>query len=149
MAITRIIKILREVAASARADRSLIEGQLGAFSRWLVIGVLALTGSLVAALLYGLVMMRRKDFGRRRALGATRGLIVALLLAQTGVLAAAGIAIGMLGATIALIAMGDPFPGWAFSAALVVLSLSTALTAATIPALVASRRDPITELRVP
>lgn len=129
--------------------RSLIQGQLGSFSRGLVLAVLALTGILVAILLYGLVMMRRKDFGRRRALGASRGLIIGLLLAQTAILAVIGILIGTGVAAIALLAGGDPLPGLAFTAALGILTLVTSLVAALVPAVIASRREPIKELRVP
>lgn len=136
--------------SEALADlRGLIQGQLGSFSRGLVLALLALTGGLVAILLYGLVMMRRKDFGRRRALGATRGIIVALLLTQTAILAVIGIGIGVTTASVILLVSGDPLPGAPFVTALAVLSLLVALVAALLPALVASRREPIRELRVP
>ncbi|WP_318247062.1 ABC transporter permease [Microbacterium gallinarum] len=142
-------KITVETSEALAQLRALIQGQLGSFSRGLVLGLLALTGALVAVLLYGLVMMRRKDYGRRRALGATRGLIVALLVTQTAVLALAGITVGTAASAIILFASGDPLPGVAFTAALAVLALCTALVAALIPAIVASRREPIRELRVP
>ncbi len=142
-------KITVQTSAALAELRALIEGQLGSFSRGLVLALLGLTGALVAILLYGLVMMRRKDFGRRRALGATRSYIVTLLLAQTALLAIAGIIIGTIGSVIALLAFGDPLPGLAFTAALAILTLVTALIAALVPALVASRREPIRELRVP
>lgn len=129
--------------------RALIEGQLGSFSRGLVIALLGLTGALLAILLYGLVMMRRKDFGRRRALGASRGLIITLLLAQTGILTVVGITVGAGLSLAILAASGDPWPGVAFTGALGVLTFVTALVAALIPALIASRREPIRELRVP
>ncbi|MGF3053505.1 ABC transporter permease [Microbacterium sp. YY-03] len=142
-------KVTVQTSAALAELRALIEGQLGSFSRGLVLALLGLTGALVAILLYGLVMMRRKDFGRRRALGATRSYIVALLLTQTALLALAGIAIGTIGSVIALIAFGDPLPGLAFTTALAILTLVTALIAALVPALAASRREPIRELRVP
>lgn len=129
--------------------RGLIQGQLGSFSRGLVLAILGVTGVLVAILLFGLVMMRRKDFGRRRALGASRGLIVGLVLTQTALLSVAGFVIGASAATFILLASGDPWPGGSFTAALGVLTLTTAIVAALIPAAVASTRDPIRELRVP
>lgn len=142
-------KVTVQTSEALAQLRGLIQTQLGSFSRGLVLAVLALTGTLVAILLYGLVMMRRKDFGRRRALGATRSLIIGLLLAQTGILAAIGIAVGLAASAAILLASGDPLPGAAFSGALAVLTLVTALVAALIPAIVASRRDPLRELRVP
>lgn len=129
--------------------RSLIQGQLGSFSRGLVLIMIAVTGTLVAILLYALVMMRRKDFGRRRALGATRTLIVMLLLAQTTALAIIGVMLGSAVASLVLVFGGDPLPGIEFTTALSVLAVATAVAAALIPAAVAARREPIRELRVP
>lgn len=142
-------KVTVQTSAALATLRGLIQGQLGSFSRGLVLALLGLMGALVAILLYGLVMMRRKDFGRRRALGATRGLIIALLLTQTAALALVGTVLGVTAAVIALLISGDPLPGAAFIGALGILTLVTTLIAALIPALVASRREPIRELRVP
>jgi len=129
--------------------RTLVQGQLGSFSRGVVLVVLAVTGVLLGSTLYGLVMMRRKDFGRRRALGATRGLIIALLLVQTVMLSVLGIVFGTVASLAVLIIGHDPLPGVDFIAAVAVLALFIANLAAVVPAVVASRRDPIRELRVP
>lgn len=129
--------------------RALIEGQLGSFGRNLVVIVFALTAVLVAAILYGLVVLRRKDFGRRRALGASQTLIVGLLLTQVAALAAVGAIIGSGAALIGLAATGDPLPDVPFIAAVNVLAVAVGLIAALLPALAASRRDPLKELRVP
>lgn len=135
-----------EALASLRA---LVQGQLGSFSRGLVLALVAVTAALVAILLYGLVMMRRKDFGRRRALGATRGLIIGLLVTQTGILACVGTVAGLAASSITLALSGDPQPGPTFSTALGILAIAAATIAALIPATIASRREPIRELRVP
>ena len=129
--------------------RGLIQSQLGSSSRALVLGLLAMTAVLVAVILFGLVMMRRRDFGRRRALGATRGYIVVLLLTQTGLLAVIGVAAGVSAATIAAVAVRGPLPDAAFASAVGVLAVIAATLAALVPATVASRREPIRELRVP
>ncbi len=142
-------KVTVQTSEALAQLRGLIEGQLGSFSRGLVLALLALTGMLVAILLYGLVMMRRKDFGRRRALGASRALIIGLLLTQTVILAAVGIVIGTIVSFLVLAATGDPWPGFTFTVALGVLTMVTALIAALVPATIASRREPIRELRVP
>jgi putative ABC transport system permease protein len=99
--------------------------------------------------LTGLVTLRRKDFGRRRALGAPRSLIILLVLTQTAGLALTGVIIGSGVATVVLFAGGDPLPGIAFTGAIAVLAMAVSLGAALVPAIIASRRDPITELRVP
>ena len=129
--------------------RSLIESQLGSFSNGLVLALLGLTAFLLATILYGLVTLRRKDFGRRRALGATRGLIVAILLTQTVVLALLGVATGTVLAALVLRISGDPLPGASYLLALAVITLATAVISALAPAATASRREPIRELRVP
>lgn len=142
-------KVTVQTSEALATLRSLVEGQLGSFSRGLVLALLTVTGGLLAILLFSLVMMRRKDFGRRRALGATRGLIIGLILTQTALLAGTGILAGMAISFGLLLASGDPLPGTSFGIALSTLTLATALIAATVPAIVASRREPIRELRVP
>jgi putative ABC transport system permease protein len=142
-------KITLQTSEALTTLRALVEGQLGSFSRSLVLTLLGLTGGLLAVLLFSLVMMRRKDFGRRRALGASRGFIIGLILTQTGLLAGTGILIGLTISSGLLIVSDDPLPGMSFATALSVLALGTALIAATMPAIAASRREPIRELRVP
>lgn len=129
--------------------RSIVEGQLGSFGRSLVVVMFLVTAILVATILYGLVVMRRKDFGRRRALGASQGLIVGLLLTQTAVVAAIGAVAGAVAAGLGLVASHDPLPDPAYFAAVCVLAVFVSIVAAAVPAVVASRRDPLTELRVP
>lgn len=142
-------KVTVQTSEALAQLREIIQGQLGTFSRGLVLIMLAITGALVAIILTGLVLLRRKDFGRRRALGATRGLITTLLLTQTAILATIGALIGATVGTIVLVVAGDPVPGAGFVAASGVLATATATISALIPAIIASRRQPITELRVP
>lgn len=149
LAVDDITKVTLSTSESLAQLRALVQGQLGSFGRNLVIVIFALTAVLVAAILYGLVMLRRKDFGRRRALGASQGLIVGLLLSQMAVLSVIGTILGSAGAAIGLAATGDPLPGWDFFTAVGILATITGLIAALIPALAAARRDPLKELRVP
>ncbi|HHW50941.1 MAG TPA: lipoprotein ABC transporter permease [Pseudoclavibacter sp.] len=139
------------VTTSARLAelRGLVEGQLTGSNTSLIVLVFALTAVLVAVILYTLVVLRRKDFGRRRALGSTRSTIVLLLLIQTGITAIVGAFIGCAAALCYLAITGDPLPSVTFVVATGILAILIALTAALIPAIVASRRDPIRELRVP
>ncbi len=142
-------KVKVATSESLATLRALIQGQLGTFGRSLVIVVFGLTAVLVAAILYGLVLLRRKDFGRRRALGASRSLIVGLLLAQVAILSAVGATLGILAGSIALLVTNDPLPDWQFTVAISYLAVLVGTTAALVPALAASRREPIKELRVP
>lgn len=149
LAVDDITKVTLATSEQLATLRALVEGQLGSFGRSLVLVIFALTAVLVAAILYGLVMLRRKDFGRRRALGASQGFIIALLLIQVAALALVGAVIGSAGAAIGLAASGDPLPGIEFFVAVGVLALSVGTIAAVLPAIAAARRDPLTELRVP
>lgn len=142
-------KVKISTSESLATLRALVQRQLGSFGRNLVIVVFAMTAVLVAAILYGLVMLRRKDFGRRRALGASRGLIIGLLLTQMAILSVVGAVLGTGIALVGLAASGDPLPGTAFVAALNVLAVAVGTLAALVPAIAASRRDPLKELRVP
>lgn len=129
--------------------RAAIQGQLGSYGRELTLVIFAITGILTAGMLYAFVTAKRKDFGRRRALGASRGMIFALVTTQTGLLAAIGIILGCAGALVTLSMEGSPLPGVDFTAAVATLALGVSVGAATLPALSAAQRDPIRELRVP
>lgn len=129
--------------------RALIEGELGGFSRALLAVTCGVLAILVAALGYGLVMIQRKNYGRRRALGATRGFIVGLVLVRAVIAGLAGGALGCGVAWIALSMSKDPTPDPPFLVAVGVLAVLTGAAGSLMPAFVASRRDPLTELRVP
>lgn len=142
-------KVTVTTSESIAQLRALIQGQLGDFGRGLVLLVLGISGALVALIMTGLVVLRRRDFGRRRALGATRGLIIGIVLTQTLCLASVGALLGTVGASIALLISGDPLPGLSFTVGVCVLAVAVSGVAALVPAVFASRRDPIRELRVP
>lgn len=129
--------------------REAVRGQLGAFGRELVMVIFAVSAGLVAAVQYGLVSLRRKDYGRRRALGASRSLIVSLILLQVACISLAGAVLGTGISLTLLLADGDPLPSPQFFAAIDLLAIAVAVGAATWPAIFASRRDPARELRVP
>lgn len=138
-----------ETSESLAKLRALIQSKLSDSSRSLILALLAVMALLVSIILYGLVMMRRKDFGRRRALGATRSYIIALLVYQTAFLAVAGIALGTFVATSISLFLHDPLPSVLFTLSLCILAFVASIIAALIPATIASRREPIQELRVP
>jgi putative ABC transport system permease protein len=129
--------------------RALVEGQLGAFGRNLVLVVLALTGVLVGSIVHGLVVLRRRDFGRRRALGASQLLVAGLVLSQVAVLGAVGATLGVTCAALILTITHDPLPSIDYFVAVSLLSCAVSVVAAVPPAIVAARRDPARELRVP
>ncbi|MFC8596884.1 FtsX-like permease family protein [Isoptericola sp. NPDC057191] len=129
--------------------QAIVGDTLGTFGSTLVVGVLVLTALLVGSLLFGLVMMRRKDFGRRRALGASQPLLVALLLVQVAILAAMGAVVGTTAAGAVLIVSQDPVAPPRFVLAVALLAVVTAVVGGIAPAVAAARRDPLHEMRVP
>lgn len=93
--------------------------------------------------------MRRRDFGRRRALGATRTMIVALMVGQVCLLATIGATAGAAVGLALLLARGEPTPPLEFIAALALGVTLAAATVCSLPAVWAATRDPLRELRVP
>lgn len=81
--------------------------------------VLGVGVAIVTVTMLGAVSSRRRDFGRRRALGASRSSLITLVLIHTAVAAVTG------------------------------LCVLVALLGALIPALAAAYRDPMRILRVP
>ncbi|WP_203586019.1 FtsX-like permease family protein [Subtercola lobariae] len=148
LGLTDPAKVTVTTSAQLTALRDSVQAQLGAFGHSLTALVFGVGALMVAAILSGLVVLRRTDFGRRRALGASRSLIVMLLVCQVAALATVGSLAGCFAATIALILTGDPLPTVSFVAAAAVLAVLTAVAASIAPAVVASTRDPLRELRV-
>ena len=139
---------MEEVVARETAQRRLNMLMLGLF------GLLGLVIS--AAGIYGVmayvVSQRTREIGVRMALGATRSSVMRMVLGNAGVLLAAGLVAGSVGAwylraTAKTFLFGleatDPR---AFAAAIVSLSLA-ALVASVIPARRAASVDPIVALR--
>lgn len=112
-------------------------------------GVLAVMAALVALLLTALVTIRRRDFGRRRALGASRSYIAALVLAHAVMLSAVGVLAGTGAAYVATLALGRPAVPASYAVSVAVLACAAAVTFSIIPALLAARRDPVRVLRTP
>ena len=131
-----------------------------AFWATLVLGTLALTltvSGLFSVLSY-LVEQRTREIGVRMALGATSRNVTRLVLSQTarpvgfGLLAGAGLALALATLLIASPAAGaiaqvvhvtDPV---AYAASLILI-IAACLLAASVPAMRASRLDPMTTLR--
>lgn len=129
--------------------QQVLRGELGDSGRQLMLLALASGLVLIAVALYGATAARKKDFGRRRALGATRSALVVLVLLPTALGALAGVTVGTaLGITV-VNAMQDAVPSLAFTLGVPTLTTLTALLAAVPPALVAATRDPVRILRVP
>jgi putative ABC transport system permease protein len=138
-----------ETSEALAQIRAAVQGELGTFGRRLVLMVLGAGLVLVGLNMYGTVTTRRRDFGRRRALGASRGAIVALVTFQTAITGIVGAAAGtLIGGGVVWRLTGDP-PDLQFAFAVATLAVLATIAAALPPAAVAANRDPVKILRVP
>lgn len=103
---------------------------------------------LIAIVVLSQVLLQRRDIGRRRALGAPRWAVVALVIGQTALPAAVGALAGAAGATVIAARAGNS-PDPSLPAVAVVLGILAAAIAAIAPALIAAWRDPVRVLRTP
>lgn len=138
-----------EVAQGALKLRSVLSGALGESSRALMATILGVGLLLVAITVTGSVNARRRDFGRQRAIGASRSAIVTLVVLSSAIAGALGALVGSLVGVVATSAMFGQVPSAGFVVSLVALSLLVAVLGAVPPAVAAARRDPVRILRVP
>jgi putative ABC transport system permease protein len=143
----------------ARTLDAVVERSVG--QRWLQTALLAAFAAISVALasigVYGVVAytvgQRRREFGIRLALGATRHEVVALVLRRGAWLFAAGAALGLVAAASTARVIGallynvPAFDPVSFSAATAVLFV-VALVACGLPARRAAQVDPAVALRI-
>lgn len=123
-------------------------GDLGETNASLLWLVLCLGAGLIAVVVLSDVLLRRSDLGRRRALGAPRWALVALVTLRTVYCSIAGTVVGTAVGS-ALLARDDQAPGVDFVAGTAILAVLAAGIAALPPAMVAARQDPVRVLRTP
>jgi putative ABC transport system permease protein len=141
---------IRFETSQALADvRAAVAGELGRYSRRLVLGALAAGLILITLAIYSSVTLRRQDFGRRRALGATRTTIITLVATHYLIVATIGTFTGITVATILTTRWNNTPPDIAFTAATATLTLVATLLATIPPAIIAAYRDPVRVLRIP
>lgn len=126
-----------------------ISGTLSQNSHNTVLMVLGAAALGIAVNAWGLTLARRRDLGRRRALGATRALVVILIVGQSTITAVAGVAMGVAGVVPWFLWRGLGVAPPTYIASVAVLLVLAAAVAALLPAVFASLRDPVAELRVP
>lgn len=118
------------------------------FGRSLFIGVLLAGAVLVAIVTLTDVLVRRADLGRRRALGATRGTIISLVLLRSMIAALVGVIVGV-GASAVLTNRMETMPPTSFMIGVGILSIIAAIASSIPPAIYAANRDPVAVLRTP
>lgn len=138
---------------SAFVDESLASQR---FSMFLIGGFGAISLMLASIGLYGVVsysvLQRTREIGIRMALGAKRATVSAMMIYQGARLIVAGIAAGLIAALtvtrlLANVLFGVPPNDLVTFVAVIAILAGVALAACYIPALQASRVDPVTSLR--
>lgn len=138
-----------ETSSAMAQLRDAVGGELTRQGRGIVLGLLGAAAAATFVNVWGMVLMRRKDFGRRRALGASRLTIVVLIVTQVLVVAAVGALVGAAAGNAWLVGGGGQQPSLRYTTAVAMSLVSAAAAAAALPAWFAAHRDPIRELRVP
>ena len=141
--------LIIETPTGAIAVRDVVAGRLGAASRQLMAVVMGVGAVITAATMLSATIARRRDLGRRRALGASRSALVATLLAEASIGALLGIVVGTAAGLATLAATTASLPSWQFTAGVAGLALLLTLAASAPIAIHAAHRDPLRILRVP
>ncbi len=142
------VSTMDELIAQQTADRRYTTGLLALFAFF----GLALAGIGVYGVISYVVARQTSDIGVRMALGARRGDVLWMVLKQGVVLATAGAGVGLLGAwllrrAVAQLVFGiSPVDPATFLSAAALL-VSVAASACLVPALRATRVDPMVALR--
>lgn len=129
--------------------QDVVSGEVGRNTRRLMLLVLATGLVLVGVTQYGNMATRRRDLGRRRALGATRADLMTVIVIQTLACAAVGVLLGSVAGIVVVHFIAGAVPGLAFVAGVAGLVTVSATLAAVPPAVAAARVDPVRILRVP
>ncbi len=128
---------------------AVLSGQVGALSRQLALGAIGVGLLLVTLTMTLALSARRRDQGRRRALGASRSALIAQAVLEAAIPVTAGVILGAAGGLAAVQAWVGHQPAAPFIAATCVLITLTGTAAAIPPAALAALQDPLRILRVP
>jgi putative ABC transport system permease protein len=138
-----------ERSADAGDLQDAVSSAVNRYGAMIVLTVMATSLLSLAFLSILMVHSRRQEFGRRRALGATRGAIVALVVVQGGIV----VALGSLAGSVAGVALAwlrfDTLMPWGVLVMLVVTTVCGSALAQIPSAVTAGLRDPVRVLRTP
>lgn len=148
IAATRPEDLTIQSATALAALQGDIAGDLGLFGRQLLLLILGAGAVLTSVVVLADVLLRRADLGRRRALGATRRGLIALVTLRVLIAAVLGVSLGSA-LSLAVMRTWEVTVPASFVAGIMTLTLLSALAAALGPATIAATRDPVTILRTP
>ncbi len=138
-----------ETSEQLLAAREAVGGEVSRQDRELVVALLLGAIGLGCLVVFAGTLTSRRDFGRRRALGASAAQLVSLVLMSTLWPTILGAVVGtLLGSGYLTLALGS-LPSWRFPCSIAILTVMGLTASAAIPAAVAATRDPLRVLRVP
>lgn len=140
---------LQVISPATVADlEAAVTGSVADFGASLLVLVLTAGAVLTFLVVLSDILVRSRDLGRRRALGAERFTIIALVTLRTLAPATIGAILGA-GAGMILTARSGTAPPLTFAAGTAILAIVCAALAAIPPATLAAYRDPVAVLRTP
>jgi putative ABC transport system permease protein len=125
-----------------------VSGDLGGYSRGLLLVTLGTGAVLIAIVVLAEVLLRRRDLGRRRAVGASRSALIMVVVFRATIASAPGVLLGLAIGSVVASNWGQ-LPPLTFTVGTGTLTLISAAMSAVPPALLAAWRDPVTVLRTP
>lgn len=131
------------------ALQAVVSGDLGASARRTMLLVLGVGLVVVVVTTYGSTSSRRRELGRRRALGATRSALVVTVLTQVTVAGVAGALLGVVSGLVVVHRLSGELPPADFVGGVAGLAVLVAVVGGIVPGVLAARRDPLKILRVP
>lgn len=129
--------------------RAAVREEVNRRDRQLMLAILTVGIALAAVVVSSGTIGARRDFGRRRALGATRPQLTVLVILATLWPALAGAAIGTIIGWLYLASRLGHAPDWRYPVAVGLLTVIVIVTASAVPAAAAATRDPLQVLRIP
>lgn len=143
-------RVTVEVSSSVIDLGDVVSGKLGASARQLMALVLLVGLTITAVVTMAMIAGQRRNYGRMRALGASRSALVAMVLVRTAAAAGLGAGFGSaIGVVVIYASTGGALPRWEFVLGVGVLAFLMSLVGAIVPAVTAARSDPVSILRVP
>lgn len=144
-------------AEAATVERSLalleardaVRNEVALRDRALIAAMLVASMLLACVVVFAGTVSSRRDFGRRRALGATRAQLTLLVMLSTLWPSLLGAGLGTAFGSVYLASAIGRSPDPDFPVAVGVLTVLSLVVASAIPAAVAATRDPLRVLRVP
>ncbi len=141
------VQVDSPVRAAQQAQQLI--GQFASYGRTLVLLSLVGGGLLVTLVVLADVLIRRRDLGRRRTLGITRGDLVLLVALRTSISAVVGSVVGCGAATVLIAATSHVAVPLAFVGGTAVMTVLVSALGALLPAWLAATRDPVAVMRTP